>query len=335
MSILCKCKISGASWIVSSTLSYTAITVHPMLELSARQLITLWEQKGIVNKLDNDNTKLLSIALLLKTGLCVHDTKASIVFSSYPAHIAIQCIQPLITILAAVSDNQVMLAELPRYRISHYTGLDTIVPTLSNLPDVILVWQEEIREYTYHYRQNSKYSIERLDALSRLINCGTKPIKAARHLALYVAKATRFSTRKIGTSKGIMTQQEYWIELIVLCAQINNNDGFNVTLYGTELEDLHAVLEHLQDCSGIGDIFIYQAIALIKRGIASYQDIFAPVVLDSNTISREGQTIAINIQDSIVANMPQTKPHKATYTDMVEYYKALSAWELNKKRKIA
>lgn len=329
MSILCVCRVSGIAWRVESQAQLTIKTRHPLFDTSQRQLVTMWEQSGITRRLDVDTLKLLSLALLLKTELVLIGS-SSVNWTEYPLSVALKAIPPLISVLGALESAPLLRVELPKFRIAHYAGLDTMPPELSNLPDVLNTWIEGIADARLSYRSQQRTSMERIDALSRLINCGTKPIKAAKHLALYVATATGFPVRKVGTSKGIMSQRDYWVELITLCARISNNEGFNVLLYGTELEDLQSVLEWLQDNSGKGDVFIYQAIALIKRGIASYQDIFAPIMLDSSTISREGQTIAAAISGSVAASMPLVKPDKASYVNKVDYFKALSAWNLNK-----
>lgn len=329
MSLLCVCRISGKIWSVESPAQLTIRTRHPLFDLSQGQLVTMWEQSGIARRLDADTLKLLSLALLLKTELVLVGS-SSVNWAEYPLSVALKSIPPLITVLGAVESAPLLREELPKFRVAHYVGLDIMPPELSNLPDVLNTWIEGISEQRLSYRSQQRASMERIDALTRLINCGTKPIKAAKHLALYAAHATGFPSRKVGTSKGIISQRDYWVELITLCARITNNEGFNVLLYGTEMEDLQAVLEWLQDNSGKGDVFIYQATALIKRGIASYGDIFAPIMLTSSTISREGQTIAAAISGSVAANMPMTKPDKAAYASKVEYFKALSAWNLSK-----
>jgi len=328
--MICTCPISGISWNMSDFPTKTRVSSpHPIFAMSTGQLLNTWEQTGIVGRLSEDSIKLISIAALIKTGLVITG-KCPIDLHSYSTTTARTVIMPLFSMIDALKHAPMLREELPRYRIAHYHSIDTLAPSLDNLTDVVNVWRSELEALRREYRREHKINLEKIDALTRLIMSGTKPIKAARHLANYVADNIGFPRKPVGTSKGIMSMRDYWIELLVLCAKVSNNEGFNVLLYGTELEDLELLLAHIQDNSGHGDTFIYQAIALIKKGIASYNDIFTPVMLDSSTISHQGQTLAITIQECIAKNMPAAKPIISDYPNKVDYFRALSAWNLNK-----
>lgn len=329
--MICQCTISGVNWSVPDNAPFNVVakSTHPIFALSTGQLLNIWEQHGIRGKLSHDYIKLLSIAALMKTGLVISG-KCQIDIAAYPVQAALKTIIPLFSVIDALKHAPALADELPRYRIGHYHAIDTLPPSLHGLPDVVAVWVAEIDAYKRDYKQAHKIIQDKIDVLTRLIMSGTKPVKAARHLAIYVADNIGFPRKAVGTTKGIMPMREYWIELLVLCAKVSNSEGFNVLLYGTELEDLELLLAHIQDNSGNGDIFIYRAIALIKAGIASYSDMFAPIMLDSSAISHEGQTLAITIQENIAKNMPASKPVMSEYVTKVDYFRALSAWNLSK-----